>query len=48
VAAGCIFAVFGVRAFALPPRVAELGGDRVPFGLLVSVGTFSTASVDSG
>ena len=45
VAAGCIFAAFAVRAFALPLRVEELGGDKVTIGLLFSVGTVTAAGL---
>jgi MFS family permease len=45
VAAGCIFAAFAVRAFALPLRVVELGGDKVTIGLLFSVGTVTAAGL---
>jgi MFS family permease len=45
VAAGCIFATFAVRAFALPLRVVELGGDKVAVGLLFSVGTVTAAGL---
>jgi len=45
VAAGCIFAAFAVRAFALPLRVVELGGDKVTVGLLFSVGTVTAAGL---
>jgi MFS family permease len=45
VAAGCIFAAFAVRAFALPLRVVELGGDKVAIGLLFSVGTVTAAGL---
>lgn len=45
VAAGCIFAAFAVRAFALPLRVIELGGDKVTVGLLFSVGTVTAAGL---
>jgi MFS family permease len=45
VAAGCIFAAFAVRAFALPLRVLELGGDKVAVGLLFSVGTVTAAGL---
>jgi len=45
VAAGCIFAAFAVRAFALPLRVVELGGDKVAVGLLFSVGTVTAAGL---
>src|SRR5256885_14162178 len=45
VAAGCIFAALAVRAFALPLRVNELGGDKVEIGLLFSVGTVTAAGL---
>jgi MFS family permease len=45
VAAGCIFAAFGVRSFALPLRVNELGGSRIEVGLLFSVGTVVAAGL---
>ena len=45
VAAGCIFAALAVRAFALPLRVTELGGDKVEIGLLFSVGTVTAAGL---
>ncbi|HXM54899.1 MAG TPA: MFS transporter [Candidatus Dormibacteraeota bacterium] len=44
-AAGCIFAALAVRAFALPLRVNELGGDKVEIGLLFSVGTVTAAGL---
>jgi MFS family permease len=45
VAAGCIFAAFAVRGFALPLQVVELGGDKVAVGLLFSVGTVTAAGL---
>jgi len=45
VAAACIFVAFAVRSFALPLRVAELGGDRVAIGLLFSVSTAAAAGL---
>jgi MFS family permease len=45
VAAGCIFAALAARAFALPLRVDELGGDKVEIGLLFSVGTITAAGL---
>ncbi|HSR25011.1 MAG TPA: MFS transporter, partial [Candidatus Eisenbacteria bacterium] len=45
VAAGCIFAALAVRAFVLPLRVNELGGDKVQIGLLFSVGTITAAGL---
>lgn len=45
VAAGCIFAAFGVRAFAVPLRVVELGGDKVAVGLVFSVATITAAGL---
>lgn len=44
-AAGCIFAALAVRAFVLPLRVNELGGDKVQIGLLFSVGTITAAGL---
>ncbi len=44
-AAGCIFAALAVRSFALPLRVAELGGDKIEVGLLFSVGTVTAAGL---
>jgi len=45
VAAGCMFAALGVRSFALPLRVVELGGDKVAVGLIFSVGTVTAAGL---
>jgi MFS family permease len=44
-AAGCIFAALAARAFALPLRVDELGGDKIEIGLLFSVGTITAAAL---
>ncbi len=44
-AAGCIFAGFAVRAFVLPLRVDELGGDKIEIGLLFFVGTVTAAGL---
>lgn len=45
VAAGCMFTALGVRSFALPLRVVELGGDKIAVGLLFSVGTVTAAGL---
>ena len=45
VAAGCMFTALGVRSFALPLRVVELGGDKVAVGLVFSVATVTAAGL---
>lgn len=45
IAAGCMFTALGVRSFALPLRVVELGGDKVAVGLIFSVATVTAAGL---
>lgn len=45
IAAGCMFTALGVRSFALPLRVVELGGDKVAVGLVFSVATVTAAGL---
>jgi MFS family permease len=40
-----MFTALGVRSFALPLRVVELGGDKIAVGLLFSVGTVTAAGL---
>src|SRR5262245_57770380 len=44
-AAGCVFAAYAVRSFALPLRVVDLGGDKVVIGLLFTVSTVAAAGL---